>query len=732
MSEINAFSLLDPALQRWAFRRGWNDLNDIQKAALPVILEGKSDVIISASTASGKTEAAFLPALTAIKRNSEQKGISILCVSPLKALINDQYRRLDLMTQELKLHVTPWHGDISSGLKEQLLKEPNGILLMTPESLESMLINRMSWLKKALHSLRYVIIDEFHAFMGEQRGYQLQSQLHRIENLCGRLIPRIALSATFAQDAEISSHLRPRGGLPCKLICSHNANAGSLALQLRGYTLPFSQEKEKEFNKKFSPVTDSKDLIEDLFKLMRGKTNLVFCNSRFVTEELAASLQSLSEEKFVPNEFFPHHGSLSRVMREGLEQRLVEGRLPTTAVCTATLELGIDISDVTSIAQIEPPLSVASMRQRLGRSGRRDHKAVLRLFIPEIYGDPEYNYGLFEKIFISTAMINLLLQRWYEPPLKHEYAFSTLLQQTLSVIASFGSVSANQLYELLCHTGPFMLCTKQNFVQFLRDLGKHDLITQLNDGTLALGLGGETLVSDWKFYTAFSTPMEYTIENDGHSIGTVPLSRLFEIGDTFTFAGHSWIVVFFHKERRVIGVKKNPEISMPLLMNGGSGQIREQVYKEMYRLYNEGQCPKFLNKTASEMFAQGIATFKKYGLNSNIVINGPAGLEIYPWRDDRVIRTMLLMLKRHGIKGDQINSHIFLKYTSKDSLKQAAIDICKNPDIDPVELVSKIGNLDIEKNDQYIGRDLKRLSFAWSSIDIKGAVECFKKINAQL
>lgn len=93
---------------------------------------------------------------------------------------------------------------------------------------------------------------------------------------------------------------------------------------------------------------------------------------------------------------------------------------------------------------------------------------------------------------------------------------------------------------------------------------------------------------------------------------------------------------------------------------------------------------------------------------------------------------MLLMLKRHGIKGDQINSHIFLKYTSKDSLKQATIDICKNPDIDPVELVSKIGNLDIEKNDQYIGRDLKRLSFAWSSIDIKGAVECFKKINAQL
>ncbi len=733
MSQEQYFSMLAPALQRWAFRQGWKDLNEIQKAAFTPILEGKSDVIISASTAGGKTEAAFLPALTSVINLPCKKGISILCISPLKALINDQYRRLDLMTADLEIGITPWHGDISEGLKEKLLRDPNGVILTTPESLESMLINRTTWLKQALSELKYVIIDEFHAFMGVQRGYQLQSQLHRIENLCGRQIPRIALSATFAQGSNLSSHLRPRGGIPCKLICSQNNNAGSLALQLRGYRYASKniEDEKKGIRINNSPVTESPDLILDLFRLMRGNTNLVFCNSRFATEELASSLQKLSADKFVPNEFFPHHGSLSRHLRESLEHRLIEGRLPTTAVCTATLELGIDISDVSSIAQIEPPLSVASMRQRLGRSGRRDHKAVLRLFIPEIEYDPVFNFGLFENIFLSAAMVNLLLNRWYEPPIEHEYAFSTLLQQTLSVIASFGSVSAEQLYELLCNSGPFILCTKKNFAQFLRDLGTKDLITQLNDGSLTLGLNGENLVSDWKFYTAFSTPVEYSIENDGHVIGTAPSLREFQIGDTFTFGGYSWVVVFFHKDRRVIGVKKYPEPSVPLLMNGGTGNIHDKVYQEVLRLYNEEKCPAFLNKNAASMFKNGIDTFNKYCLQSRMVINAPAGLEIYPWRGDRVIRTMILMLKRHGIKADQIHSHIFLKYTSIDSLKHAVYDICKHPEIDPVELVSKIGNLDVEKNDQYIGSDLKKLSFAWSNIDVKGALECFLKMGTE-
>ena len=506
----NPFQLLDKDLQKWIYRKGWRDLLPIQKASVGPILKSCDDIIISASTASGKTEAAFLPAITAIQAKKEHKGIQILYISPLKALINDQFRRLDEMTAGMNLKVTPWHGDVSANRKEQILNNPQGIVLTTPESLESMLINHVSWLKDAIKNLSYIIIDEFHAFIGTARGYQLQSQLHRIENLIGRSVVRIGISATFSEAEGVISHLRPNSNKHCEVICQKGSGQDNLAVQIRGYTL-LSKEtgeinEDKPLDTSMLPQ-EFETLSADIFRLLRGSTNLVFCNSRFYTEAVAGVLQKFSEKLHVPNEFFPHHGSLSKDMRESLEFRLQEGKFPTTAICTATLELGIDISNVQSIAQIDPPTTVASLRQRLGRSGRRDHMAVLRLFIPEYTGlKMPLCSMLAENTVLSVAMINLLLKRWYEPPYKHEYAFSTLMQQTLSVIASFGSVSAQSLYKLLCKTGPFSLCTPKIYGELLYSLGKKDLIVQLNDGTLTLGLAGERMVSDWGFYASFKTP----------------------------------------------------------------------------------------------------------------------------------------------------------------------------------------------------------------------------------
>ena len=159
-------SLIDKDLRRFMFKKGWQELKPIQNNAVKPILERKTDVIISASTASGKTEAAFLPALTAIASSKELKGIRILYVSPLKALINDQYRRLEEMTEFLDVKVTPWHGDVSASKKNKLMDEPEGVILTTPESLESLLINHVQWIKNSMQNLFYVVIDEFHAFMG--------------------------------------------------------------------------------------------------------------------------------------------------------------------------------------------------------------------------------------------------------------------------------------------------------------------------------------------------------------------------------------------------------------------------------------------------------------------------------------------------------------------------------------------------------------------------------------
>lgn len=743
MEQKTPFDLLDRDLQKWIFRKGWKDLLPIQKASVGPILKGEDDIIISASTASGKTEAAFLPAITYICKPSHKKGIRILYLSPLKALINDQYRRLDEMTSGMPLKVTPWHGDVSANRKEKVLRKPEGIILTTPESLESMLINHVNWLKEALSGLDFIIIDEFHAFIGTARGYQLQSQLHRIENLIGRTVVRIGISATFAEASGVISHLRPNSSRHCEVISLQGSGQDRLSVQIRGYEIketihnnallssndaPLDIKQENmRFGQEFQP------LAKDIFRLLRGSTNLVFCNSRFYTEAIAGVLQQLSEQTHVPNEFFPHHGSLSKDMRESLEYRLQMGKVPTTAICTATLELGIDISNVQSIAQIDPPTTVSSLRQRLGRSGRRDHLAVLRLFIPEYSGlSMPLCSTLSENTVLSIAMINLLLKRWYEPPYKREYAFSTLLQQTLSVISSYGSVSAFALYNLLCKTGPFYLCTPKLYAEFLKDLGNSDLIVQLNDGTLTLGLAGEQLVSDWSFYASFKTPDEYTIEADNKKIGTVPLTRSLEIDDVFLFAGRGWKVVFFSEERRLIGVKSSNAAAEPLMLYGSSGQIHDTIRQEMFKIYASGEIPAFLNKQAKINLASGIKAFKQLGLDKHYIINGPQGLAIFPWKGDCILRTLMLLLKKESIKATIWGSHLELGFTSLDTLKVSVFNLLDNKNIKPSDLVTRIRNLNLEKNDEYLSIDLKRQSYAHSKLDIDGAKEFLKLLYKEL
>ena len=195
--QSSSFELLHDSVRNWVWRQGWSSLRDIQENTIPVVLQRDCDVIISAATAGGKTEAAFLPILSHLLSNPSQ-GFDVLYVSPLKALINDQYRRLLDMTSGTSVVVTPWHGDIDASRKARALKNPSGILIITPESLESFLINRNASVKKAFGRLKYIVIDELHAFMGNERGKQLQSLLSRIELITGNTPPRVAMSATFS------------------------------------------------------------------------------------------------------------------------------------------------------------------------------------------------------------------------------------------------------------------------------------------------------------------------------------------------------------------------------------------------------------------------------------------------------------------------------------------------------------------------------------------------------
>jgi len=192
----SSFFLLHEKVQRWIWRHEWRELRDVQERAIPPILEGRSDIILAAATAGGKTEAAFLPIVSRLIAGSGP-GISCLYVSPLKALINDQFGRMEALCADLDIAVHRWHGDVSADRKRKVLRDPTGVLLITPESIEALMVLHGTAIPALFAGLRYVVVDELHSFIGSERGRQLQSLLHRIEVCVRRRMPRVGLSATL-------------------------------------------------------------------------------------------------------------------------------------------------------------------------------------------------------------------------------------------------------------------------------------------------------------------------------------------------------------------------------------------------------------------------------------------------------------------------------------------------------------------------------------------------------
>ena len=720
MSESTGFNKLHKGVQKWIWSQKWASLRDIQEEAIEPVLAADCDIVISASTAAGKTEAAFLPGCTNLL-NQSPDGVGILYISPLKALINDQYRRLQSLCKIIDISVTPWHGDVLRSVKIKQQKNPNGILLITPESLESLLLNQASWCSKAFSSLCYIIVDEFHAFLGSERGCQLQSLMHRLEFLIQRTIPRIALSATLGDMQQVADSLRPNKKLPCKIIES-NISHSDLKIQLRSYLAPAQQGEDEDLT--------INEITEDLFKILRGKSHLIFANSRARTEEIAAKLSDMCERSLVPNEFFPHHGSLSKEIRESLEARLQKEKLPTSAVCTMTLELGIDIGGVDSIAQVTSPHSVASLRQRLGRSGRRGEPAILRLFIPE--DEITVNSHLLDRLRVHTvqciAMINLLLKKWYEPASLNQYHFSTLVQQTLSVVGQYGGVRAHQLWALLCETGPFSAVDQNLFAIFLRGLGEKDLITQAEDGQLILGYMGEKVVEHYTFYTAFNTPEEYRLEYNGRAIGTIPIDKPLVRGQHIIFAGKRWEVLFVDDEHKLITLKK-AKGGRPPKFSGDGLMIHDIVRQEMRRVYSEKCIPIYLNDTAKGLLKEGIENYHALNLDQSQIIQTGSTVQVLPWIGDQTANTIAILLQTHGLSADCFGGIIDIRNSSTDDFVQVVKKILNSPKVDAAELASLIPNTILEKHDPVLPKEIRDIGYGAKSFNVDAAYNWINQIS---
>jgi ATP-dependent Lhr-like helicase len=353
-----SFDLLNPKVQRWIWQRRWKALHDAQESAIPAIIAGRDDILISAATASGKTEAAFLPICSGLADAAATDGFGAVYIGPLKALINDQFGRLEELCEQLEIPVHRWHGDVDASRKSRLVRQPSGILLITPESLEALFVNRGTRIATMFRGVRHIVIDELHSFIGTERGAQLQSLLHRLELAVRHTIPRIGLSATIGDMGSAAEFLQPGSGESVHIINS-SSDAQGLRLQIKGYVeeAPRRGQERAPADEQAENVAGSgrRAIADHLFTTLRGANNLIFANSRQNVELFTDLLVRRGESAGVPNEFVPHHGSLSKEIREDTEARLKESSLPVTAICTSTLEMGIDIGSIVSVAQIGPP-----------------------------------------------------------------------------------------------------------------------------------------------------------------------------------------------------------------------------------------------------------------------------------------------------------------------------------------------------------------------------------------
>lgn len=724
--ESSSFHLLDNRIQRFIWQEGWEDLREAQEAAIPLILPGDQDVIIAAATAAGKTEAAFLPALANLL-NRGGEGL-IIYISPLKALINDQFGRLDKLCEALEIKVWPWHGDITSSVKAKFLKKPEGVLLITPESLEAMLCNRGTSIAVVSKDARFFVVDELHAFIGSERGKQLQSLMHRIDRAAGRSIPRIGLSATLGDMSLAGTFLRP-GGAPA--LVESKSSGVELRILVKGYEEPpvIKQENGEEAD----PASPAQ-IAAHLFKVLRGSNNLVFPNSRREVERYTHILNKLCEREQVPNEFWPHHGSLSKEIRSETEAALKQKERPATAICTNTLELGIDIGAVKSVGQVGPPPSVASLRQRLGRSGRRKGQpAILRGYAVE--GALPGLTSLKERLRLGTlqmtAMISLLLEGWFEPPQVKGAHFSTLIQQLLSVIAQNGGASAKELFSLLCAPGaPFAGVTSGEFLELLRHLGTKELIFQEASGVLLHGTLGEKFVNHYTFYAAFSSDEEFRIVAGGRALGTLPINQLLTPGQRILFAGKTWRVEEVDDAQKTIYVTRASG-GVPPLFSGGPGRTHTRVRQRLRDLLRGEDVPAFLDLTAQRFLREARGEYVRLNLDNKVALDQGHEVLLLTWLGDAANEALACMFLRRGYTamaaGPGVEVH------KKAGGVEEVLDILGDfavediPDLDI--LLTDVKNLAREKWDWALPDGLLRKAYASHYLNLPEAANWIKAMG---
>jgi ATP-dependent Lhr-like helicase len=719
----SAFELLDRRIQKWIWDQKWTALNSIQEQAIPAILgDSVGDVVIGAPTAGGKTEAAFLPILTRLaQRDEEAFGFRVLYISPLRALIDDQHGRLVDIAGSVGVEVTPWHSDISPSVKARALRAPQDVLLTTPESLEAFFVVRGQQMARLFSRLQFVVVDELHSFMPSERGKQLQSLLHRLDLVASCPSRRIALSATLNDLERAGDYLRPGGNARAELIRSADSIEVRMALMAFVTDVPPESEDTIAAAGSIEKLPSESDLPSLLFETLRGSNNLLFVNSRQGVEFFADALRRISEMERLPNEFHPHHGSLSKELRRYAESQLRSSTRPATAVCTSTLELGIDIGHIGSIAQIGCPPTVSSMRQRLGRSGRRGGPAVLRIYVTEQL--PQHDSSLEAWLHLhlvqTIAQTELLIDGWCEPQAPEALHLSTLLHQILSLIGERGGASAVDAWSILCGDGPFRSVTRPIFVALLRQMGARQLIEQASDGTLLLGAEGERLQRRRDFFAVFHTSVEFTLVGPNGPLGTLPIMYPLIPGHFMVFGGRRWLIVDVDTQRRLATLAPSPAGKLPRFAGTGwlvDGEIRRRMRRI---LSGDGEFS-YIDETATHLLRCARGQFSKAGLDDSCLVERGGDSYLFSWTGDVTRYTLKALLAYVGCKADALGIALRCHQTPLGEFRRM-LEAASAVDCDPIQLAAEVRNRESAKYDCFLSDELMAADYASKMIRVDSA-----------
>ncbi|OSM06740.1 DEAD/DEAH box helicase [Magnetofaba australis] len=534
---MSSFENLHPAVQHHIVNSlGWPSLRPLQESSIDPIMKGRNAILL-APTAGGKTEAAIFPIFSRMLKENWQ-GLSVLYICPIKALLNNLEHRLESFGNLIGRRVALWHGDVKDSKRLKIANDPPDILLATPESIEVILVSRRIDHRILLQNVKAVVIDEVHAFAGDDRGWHLLALLERLTHLTGRDIQRIGLSATVGNPEELLQWV------------SGSSKSEGLVINppVRDAVKPDVQ---------VDYVGNLSNAAIVISRLHRGEKRLVFCDSRNQVEKLSVELRGLGVETYVS------HSSLSLDERKRAEAAFSQGQ-DCVIVATSTLELGIDVGDLDRVIQIDAPFTVSSFLQRIGRTGRRPGSSRNCLFLTTS-----------EDAFLrAMGLMRLWADGYVEPITPPPLPFHILAQQIMALALQESGIGIRAWREHICGMPGFaeMELNDQNTVL------QHMLIEGIlfeDGGLLIMGDEGEATFGRRNFMelmSVFLSPPMFTILHGRKEIGQVHQNSFQtnkEAPAVLALAGQSWRVTHIDWNRHIAYVEPSKERGSSRWVGGG-------------------------------------------------------------------------------------------------------------------------------------------------------------------